>query len=96
MLISSGRKLVIHSTYNRCCLKMLNILILGIKKYFSNEPPNRLHSQEKLAGILMPPILLRTFCNQLMDSCVKENCLLLAVTDLQDFSKTHHCVAFLW
>ena len=72
MLISSGKKLVIHSPYNRCCLKMLNILILGIKQHFNNEPPNGLHSQEKLAGILMPPILLRTFSNQLMDSCVNQ------------------------
>lgn len=73
---------------------MLTILILGIKWYFSNESPNGLHSQEKLAGDSpLPPIILRTFSNQLTDSAViKEHCLPLAVTDLHDFSKTHEHV----
>lgn len=50
--------------------------------------------RRSLAGILLPPILLRT-SNQLTDSCsIKEHCLPLAVTDLHDFSKTHEHVAF--
>ena len=77
MFISSlgKKKLVIHSPYIRCCLKTLTILILGIKRYFSDESPNGLHSQEKLAGILLPPMLLRTFSNQLTDSCSNQRIL---------------------
>lgn len=56
MLTSSERqRLDIYIPYNRCCLKMLNILILGIYQYFNNEPQNGLPSEEKSTGRLKPP-----------------------------------------